>query len=150
MKGLTAKEKRELAEGKVPDVYENSSDLYDALLRKDKEVVVTEIGECQLEDINTAEEAIKDLRCLCYNYEGKWSDTTFKYFMKCCDLIEQKLKGISDLKENLTLKSYARYDEFANRDYMVYEVKHKRDISPVYVSRDLFILLKELTNEPRN
>lgn len=91
MKGLTAKEKRELEQGKVPDVYENSSDLYDAI-SKDKEVVIAEIGECQPEDIKTAEEAIKEFRCLCYNYEDKWSETTFKYFMKCCDLIENALK----------------------------------------------------------
>ena len=56
-----------------------------------KEVVLAEIGECQPEDIKTAGEAIREFRCLCYNYEDKWSETTFKYFIKCCDLIEERL-----------------------------------------------------------
>ena len=91
MAGLSEKEKRELEQGKVPDVYENSSDLYDALFKKDKEVVVAEIGECQPEDIKTAGEAIREFKALCFNYQDKWSPTTFKYFIKCCDLIEERL-----------------------------------------------------------
>ncbi len=59
---------------------------------ENKEVVVCDIGECQPEDIKTAGEAIREFRCLCYNYEDNWSPTTFKYFMKCCDLIENALK----------------------------------------------------------
>ena len=45
----------------------------------------------------------------------------------------------------ITLSSYALYDEQANRDYMVYEVKYA-DGHKEYVSRKLFNILNDLLN----
>lgn len=69
-----------------------------------KEVVICEIGECQPEDIKTAGEAIREFRCLCFNYQDKWSSTTFNYFMKCCDLIEERL-ALAD-KDRETINTF--------------------------------------------
>ena len=69
----------------------NNPDMDGDVCSKCEEAVVVEIGECQPEDIKTAGEAIREFRCLCFNYQDKWSETTFNYFMKCCDLIEERL-----------------------------------------------------------
>ena len=62
------------------------------------------------------------------------------------ETIKEKLQAIDNVRKSITLTSYSQHDEFNDRDYMVYEVKYSNGFKE-YVSREIFMFLKEIINE---
>lgn len=67
---------------------------------KGKEVNV-EIGLCDLKNIKDSEQALKEFKMLCYNYQDKWDKTMFDYFMGCINIIDKEIKETANLLEEL-------------------------------------------------
>ena len=62
------------------------------------------------------------------------------------NIIERALKSLDNLSSNIKVFSYATYAEEMNRDCMIYGVEFKNGRKE-YISRELFVLLKELLHE---
>ena len=78
-------------------------------------------------------------------YDTEMDTNEKKMIEEQASKIDKAVDSVYDLKQNIILNSYALTDE-ERGDYMVYEVKHRKDIRPVYVSRELFMLLKEVVS----